>query len=76
MGHQIRRAVVRDAATRLPRLEERDEPLDRWRAAAEAAGLRVRVLSCRESCSNVDSDPMLLLAAGWSREAVDAQPAA
>ena len=74
MGHQIRRAVVLDPATRLPRLEDRDEPLDCWRAAAEAAGLCVRVLSSGATCSAVDSDPMLLLAAGWSQQAVDALP--
>ena len=60
----MRRAVVLDRATRLPRLEDADEPLEAFKAACGAAGLVVRVLSSRETCSNVDSDPMVQLAEG------------
>ncbi|PSC67978.1 lysine methyltransferase METTL21B [Micractinium conductrix] len=75
VGHQVRRAIVLDPATRLPRLEEADEPLERFQAAAAAAGLEVRVLGSRETC-NVDCDPMVLLALGRSAAAVAALPAA
>lgn len=64
IGHQVRRAVVLDPATRLPRLEDEDEPLVKFKAACAAAGLQLRQLSSRETCSNRDSDPMVLLAVG------------
>lgn len=64
IGHQVRRAIVLDPATRLPRLEDEDEPLEKFKAACAAAGLQLRVLSSRETCSNRDSDPMVLLAVG------------
>lgn len=64
MGHQVRRAVVRDPATRLPRLEADDSPLEAFKTHCAAAGLQVRLLGSRHGCSNVDADPTLLLAVG------------
>ncbi|KAI7839127.1 hypothetical protein COHA_007130 [Chlorella ohadii] len=64
IGHQVRRAIVLDPATRLPRLEDSDEPLEKFKAACAEAALQLRVLSSRETCSNRDSDPMVLLAVG------------
>ncbi len=64
IGHQVRRAIVLDPATRLPRLEDSDEPLEKFKAACTQTGLQLRVLSSRETCSNRDSDPMVLLAVG------------
>ena len=74
IGHQVRRAVVLDRATRLPRLEDADEPLEAFKASCGAAGLEVRVLSSRETCSNVDSDPMVLLAVGQDAERLNDLP--
>ncbi|KAL4422571.1 hypothetical protein ABPG75_008768 [Micractinium tetrahymenae] len=65
VGHQVRRAIVLDPASRLPRLEECDEPLERFKAACAAGGLAVRLLGSRQTCSYVDTDPMVLLAVGW-----------
>ena len=64
IGHQVRRAVVLDRTTRLPRLEPADGPLQHFLAACGPAGLAVRVLSRGQTCSNVDTDPMVLLAVG------------
>lgn len=74
MAHQIRRAITLDPKTRLPRLEDSDEPFEHFLATARAAGLAVRVLSSRETCSNVDSDPMVLVALGRQAEALEALP--
>ncbi|KAL4424743.1 hypothetical protein ABPG77_000086 [Micractinium sp. CCAP 211/92] len=76
IGHQVRRAVVLDPVTRLPRLEDSDEPLERFKAGCAAQGLAVRLLGSRHTCSNVDTDPMMLLAVGWAGavEALDRLP--
>lgn len=74
VAHQVRRAITLDPQTKLPRLEDTDEPYEAFLAACRRAGLHVRVLSSRETCSNVDTDPMLLLAVGRAEEAVRALP--
>jgi hypothetical protein len=66
VGHQVRRAIVLDPATRLPRLEPDDAPLEAFKAHCAASGLQLRLLGSRPSCCNVDDDPMVLLAVGGS----------
>ena len=60
LAHQVRRAITLDPATRLPRLEEHDEPLERFQGGCTAAGLHLRVLS--SSAVGDGDDPMVLLA--------------
>lgn len=76
VGHQVRRAVVLDPATRLPRLEESDGPLDAFMRDVAGEGLQLRVLSRRATCSNVDSDPMVLLAVGGQAAVLAGLPGA
>lgn len=74
MGHQIRRAITLDKQTRLPRLEDTDEPYESFLLTCRAAGLCVRILSQRQTCSNVDSDPMMLVAVGKEEGALQQLP--
>lgn len=71
----MRRSVVLDPATRLPRLEDSDEPLERFTTACSAAGLQLRVLSTQATCSSRDTDPMVLLAVGGSAAQLGDLPA-
>lgn len=71
----MRRSIILDPATRLPRLEETDEPLERFKAACVGAGLQLRVLSSRATCSTRDTDPMVLLAVGGPAARLDGLPA-
>ena len=64
-----------DRQTRRPRLEDQDEPLEKFKAACQAAGMPIRMLSSKETCSNIDNDPMVLLAVGWEEERVAGLPA-
>lgn len=75
VGHQVRRAIVLDPATRLPRLEDEDEPLERFKTACSAAGLQLRLLGSRQTCSARDSDPMVLLAVGGPQARLGELPA-
>ena len=75
VAHQIRRAITLDRATKLPRLEDSDEPFEFFLASCAAAGLATRVVSTRQTCSNVDSDPMVLVGVGRSEGALRALPA-
>ncbi len=75
MAHQIRRAITLDSQTRLPRLEDRDEPFEAFLASCHKAGMHTRILSSRATCSNVDTDPMMLLAVARSELALDKLPA-
>jgi hypothetical protein len=68
----VRRAIVLDPATRLPRLEESDEPLEAFKRGCLEAGLQLCQLSSGPTCSNVDADPMVLLAVGGGRAALEA----
>jgi len=61
VAHQIRRAITLDPKTRLPRLEDKDEPFEAFLASCQEAGLHTHILSSRGTCSNVDSDPMMLV---------------
>lgn len=75
IGHQIRRAIVLDRATGLPKLEDGDEPLEAFKAACTAAGLQLRELGSRSTCSAVDTAPMVLLAVGGGAASLDGLPA-
>ena len=76
LSHQVRRAITLDPATRLPRLEEHDEPLERFKAGCTAAGLHLRVLSSSAAPGDSGSDdPMLLLAVALHPDALVNLPA-
>ncbi|KAI3430311.1 hypothetical protein D9Q98_004907 [Chlorella vulgaris] len=76
VGHQVRRAVYLDPATRLPCLEPEDGALEAFKQCCAGCGLQLRMLSSLPTCSTVDSDPMVLLAIGPGRAALELLPGA
>lgn len=65
-----------DPATRLPCLEPEDGALEAFKQCCAGCGLQLRMLSSLPTCSTVDSDPMVLLAIGPGRAALELLPGA
>ena len=72
VAHQERRAVCLDPATRLPRVEDSDEPWELFRASCRAEGLRERVLAQAPTTSPGDEGFMCILALAPSEAALEA----
>ncbi|BDA49213.1 probable protein N-lysine methyltransferase METTL21A [Coccomyxa sp. Obi] len=76
MAHQIRRSILLDPKTRLPRLEEFDAPLEQFKRMVTDAGLHMRellVIIPEDPGSTTDSE-FRVMAVGWTETTLNNMP--